>query len=250
MDYRFLRISDMGSVRHIEISMESPLNPLNMDLIGEIGDVIRSSEGKVVVISGRNRAFSAGADIHGFVDLTPEMAYEFATKGHRVMDSIEEHPLPVIAAMHGFALGGGFELALACDFRIAHPETKMGLPEINLGIIPGFGGTQRLLRIAGEARALQMISTGSTITAKDAVNFGIVNEVNENYRERAFELASELAAKPHSSLKFSKRLLRHHDPEAFELEKEFFGRVFGLPDRREGVSAFLEKRKPQFNREQ
>ena len=90
MDYRFLRVSDRDDIRHIEISMESPLNPLNMDVIGEIGDVIRSSEGKVLVISGRNKAFSAGADIHGFVDLTPEMAYEFATKGHRVMDSIED----------------------------------------------------------------------------------------------------------------------------------------------------------------
>jgi len=249
MDYRFLKVSDRDDVRHIEISMESPLNPLNMEVIGEIGDVVRSSEEKVLVISGRNKAFSAGADIHGFVDLTPEMAYEFATKGHRVMDSIEEHPLPVIAAIHGFALGGGFELALACDFRIAHPDSKIGLPEINLGIIPGFGGTQRLLRIEGETRALQMICTGSTITAKEAVGYGIINEVSENYLERALTFASELASKPHSSLKFSKRLLRHHDSEAFELEKEFFGRAFGLPSRREGVNAFLEKRKPQFNRE-
>lgn len=249
MEYRFLKVSDRDDVRHIEISMESPLNPLNMDVIGEIGDVVRSSEEKVLVISGRNKAFSAGADIHGFVDLTPEMAYEFATKGHRVMDSVEDHPLPVIAAIHGFALGGGFELALACDFRIAHPESKIGLPEINLGIIPGFGGTQRLLRIAGETRALQMICTGSTITAKEAVGYGIINEVSENYLERALNFASELASKPHSSLKFTKRLLRHHDSEAFELEKEFFGRAFGLPSRREGVNAFLEKRKPQFNRE-
>jgi enoyl-CoA hydratase/carnithine racemase len=246
MNFRNITIDDTESVRHITLSSENPLNPISMEMIEEIGEALGEGGSRVVVISGRNKAFSAGANIKSFIDLNPERAYEFATRGHRIMDRIEHHPMPVIAAIHGYALGGGLELALACDLRIAHPQTKLGLPEINLGIIPGFGGTQRLLRLAGETRALQMITTGSTITAEKAMEFGILNEVTESYLQRSLELAIDLSKKPKNSLKFVKDLVRHIDQDYFELEREYFGRVFGLPDRKEGVQAFLEKREPSF----
>ena len=249
MKFVHIKIEDKESIRHIVLSSENPLNPISMEMIEEIGEAVRDGGTRVIVISGSNKAFSAGADIKSFVELTPERAYEFATRGHRIMDDIEHHRMPVIAAIHGYALGGGFELALACDMRICHPSAKLGLPEINLGIIPGFGGTQRLLRVAGETHALQMISTGSVISAEEAFKCGIVNEITESYLKRSMELALELSKKPRNSLKFIKDLVRHSDPDYFELEKEYFGRTFGLPDRREGVQAFLEKREPAFNSE-
>lgn len=244
-----IKVEDTISVRHVVLSSENPLNPISMEMIEEIGEAVKDAGTRVIVISGSNKAFSAGADIKSFLGLTPERAYEFASRGHRIMDDLEHNRMPVIAALHGYALGGGFELALACDMRICHPSTKLGLPEINLGIIPGFGGTQRLLRVAGETRALQMITTGSVISSEEALRYRIVNEVTESYLQRSMELAAELSKKPRNSLKFIKDLVRHSDPDYFELEKEYFGRTFGLPDRREGVQAFLEKREPSFNSE-
>ncbi|HLH86808.1 MAG TPA: enoyl-CoA hydratase-related protein, partial [Thermoplasmataceae archaeon] len=194
------------------------------------------------------KAFSAGANIQGFLDLTPAKAYDFSRRGHDCMNAIAYHEFPVIAAIHGYALGGGLELALACDMRVCHPDTKMGLPEISLGILPGFGGTQRLRNLVGEAKALELIWRAERIGAEEALRLGIVNAVSEKPLEYAQSLAAELMAKPWNSLTMIKRLLRHDPDEHYEREIEDFAACFSSPNLKEGVKAFIEKRVPHFNK--
>ena len=244
--YKNINIEDQGRVRTITITTGSALNPLSIEVLSEIKYGIESSEERVVVLTGSAKAFSAGANVKDFKDLTPPQAFEFARQGHDVMDYIASYSMPVIAAMHGFALGGGFELALACDIRIAKPGTVIGLPEITLGILPGFGGTQRLKALIGEARAFDMIANGKRIVASDALAMGIVNEVSEDYLGRAKEYARDLADKPRLSLELIKQLLRTKSDNVFKEEQEAFGKVFESLDSKEGVDAFLEKRKPVF----
>lgn len=242
---KYLEIEEKPKIRVVKICAENSLNPLTIDILKEIGEAVKESE-KVVVLAGNGRAFSAGADIKNFTKMSSRDAYHFATEGHDIMDSISSASVPVIAAIHGFALGGGFELALACDFRISTPDAKLGLPEINLGILPGFGGTQRLSAIAGEGRALQLISTGRTITGEEALRMGIVNAVSADYLGEATKFAEELSEKPPISLKYVKNLIRALPDERFEDEKEKFAALFDTEDSKEGFDAFLGKRKPTF----
>lgn len=246
MEFKNVKIEDRDRIRVVYIQRDTPLNPLNIDTLKEIKEAVCSSGKKIPVITGSNRAFSAGADIKNFVEMDSKAAYRFATEGHDVMNAIASYDLPVIAAIHGYALGGGFELALACDIRIAAPETKMGLPEINLGVLPGFGGTQRLKELVGEGKALEIISTGKRMSADEALKYGIIQEISENYLNDACKLAEELAEKPLISLGFIKNLIRRQPDEIFEYEKEMFAKLFDTEDKREGISAFLEKRKPEF----
>lgn len=246
MKYVQLEIRDNLTVATIKT--ENPLNPLNIDILREVGEAVRNSK-KVVVLKSEGKAFSAGANIRHFTEMEPNVAYRFATEGHDIMNSIASADVPVVAAIHGFALGGGFELALACDFRIATPDSKLGLPEINLGIIPGFGGTQRLKEIAGAGRALEMISTGKTITGEEALNMGIVNRVSKDHTAEAFAFAEELSEKPPLSLKYAKLLIRSRPGEQYEAEKDAFGVLFNSSDSKEGFDAFLNKRKPKFRGE-
>lgn len=246
MDFKNVKIEDRENVRIIHIAKESPLNPLDIDTLKEIKDAVYSSGRRVPVITGSAKAFSAGANIKDFLEMDSKAAYKFATEGHDVMNAIASYDLPVIAALHGYAFGGGFELALACDIRIASPDTQMGLTEVNLGILPGFGGTQRLKQLVGEAKAFEMISTGKRISADEAFSYGIVQKVSEKYLDDACELANEISEKAAISLKFIKRLLRKQPDEDFEFEKEMFARLFETEDQKEGVSAFIEKRKPRF----
>ena len=244
--YKYIKIEDKGKVRIITIATGSALNPLSIDILNEIKNGIESSEERVIILTGSEKAFSAGANVKDFKGLTPAEAFEFARKGHEVMDYIASYSMPVIAAIHGFALGGGFELALACDIRIAKPGTVLGLPEITLGILPGFGGTQRLKTLIGEGRAFDMIANGKRIDAHDALVLGVVNEVSEDYLGRAKEYARDLAEKPRLSLQLIKQLLRTKSGKGFKEEQEAFGKVFESLDSKEGVDAFLEKRKPVF----
>ena len=247
MDYKDFKYEDVGGVRKITISRSNPLNPVTQDVLEEIKDALESSGGKGIFRLGANKAFSAGADIKGFHDLDSRTAYSFALRGHDIMNFFASYERPIIAAMHGYALGGGFELALACDIRIAHPGTVLGLPEITLGIIPGFGGTQRLTRLVGEARAIDMIGRGLRIDADEALHLGVLNYVADDYLGKAMEIAVDFSKKPKQSLKFVKNLVRAEPDDRYALEAEDFGKTFDHPDRKEGVAAFLEKRSPKFS---
>lgn len=246
MEYENIKVTDSGKLRVITINRKSPLNPLDMETLREIKDGIEKSGGKTILLHGANRAFSAGADINGFLKLDNTTAGIFAKEGHDIMNFIASYPRPVVAAIHGYCLGGGFELALACDFRVAHPDTTFGLPEVNLGILPGFGGTQRLRKIVGETVAFGLIATGKRYKADEAQRLGLLNEISENYLETARSLAEELSKKPKESVRLIKELVRNHPDDVFEEEIEAFGAVFKDPDREEGVKAFLEKREPKF----
>lgn len=248
MNYENIKTKDTEKVRTITISRESPLNPLDMDTLREIRDAIENSGDRVILLHGANRAFSAGADINNFLKLDNTTAGIFAKEGHDTMNFIAAYPRPVIAAIHGYCLGGGFELALACDIRIAHPDTTFGLPEVNLGILPGFGGTQRLRKLVGETVAFELVSRGMRYRADEAHRLGILNHVTENYLDEAGKIADELSRKPRESIRLIKSLVRNHPDDLFEEEIDAFGKVFAEPDREEGVKAFLEKREPNFGK--
>lgn len=246
MNYENIETNDHGKVRTITLNRKSPLNPLDMTTLREIRDAVQNSGDRVILLHGANRAFSAGADINNFLQLDNSTAGVFAKEGHDIMNYLASYKRPVIAAIHGYCLGGGFELALACDLRIAHPETTFGLPEVNLGILPGFGGTQRLRGIVGETRAFELIVTGKRYKADEAYKLGILNEVTENYLETAQKLAEELSMKPKNSVRLIKELIRNSPDHRYEREIDAFGEVFAYPDREEGVQAFLEKREAKF----
>ncbi|WP_297216438.1 enoyl-CoA hydratase/isomerase family protein [Thermoplasma sp.] len=246
--YREIKIQDDGNVRIVQIKRENPLNPLTIDVLHEVEQAIRES-GKVVVLRGSDRAFSAGADINNFLTMDDRAAYHFSDLGQNVMNSIATYEKPVIAAVHGYALGGGFELALACDFRISDVNTKYGFPEVGLGIMPGFGGTQRIIDLAGPSYGKYLALTGRVIDEKEALSHGIVNMVSENYLEEAIKLARDLAEKPAVSVRYIKEVMTYTRREGYEMEKEKFALTFRTKDAKEGLTAFKEKRKPVFKGE-
>ena len=246
MEYREISVHDTEEVRTVTMKRDNPLNPITIDLLSEIQEAVNNSGERIIIITGSNKAFSAGADIKGFMDIDSRKAYSFAMKGHEIMNFFNSYPRPIIAAIHGFALGGGFELALACDMRVAHPSTVFGLPEVTLGILPGFGGTQRLTRIVGETRAMDLIGRGLRFNAQEALSMGVVNYIAEDYMQKTMEIAMDFAAKPVQSLKFIKHLVRSRPDDMYTMEAEYFARAFDHPDRREGISAFLEKRPARF----
>ncbi len=242
-----IKVEKKGRVITVMIDREKSTNPLNIETLEEIEEALKD-ERKIGIIYGNNRAFSAGADINLFTQMDPQKAYDFARRGHDVMDFIQSRKMPVIAAIHGFALGGGFELALSCDYRIAHPSTVFGLPEITLGILPGFGGTQRLLRIVGETKAFELVSRGLKFNAEKALSMNIINEIQEDYLGRAREIASEYESLPYEALANIKELIRKPADSGFEMEKEYFGDLFRTENQKEGAKAFLDKRKANFNK--
>ncbi len=205
---------------------------------------------RCVVIKGSGRAFSAGADVDELMKLTPEEAEELSRKGHETMMKISSMPKPVIAAINGYALGGGCELASACDIRIASEKAKFGQPEIKLGIIPGWGGTQLLTRLIGVGRAMELILTGRIIDAEEAYRIGLVNKVvpHDRLEEEVSELAKTLASGAPIAMAEAKRLVNLGGSLEVGLdeEAEAFGRLFATEDSREGFKAFKEKRTPSF----
>ncbi|GAA0429153.1 enoyl-CoA hydratase [Lentibacillus halophilus] len=240
------------------LSIESPpANALSVNLLNYINDTLDEIENdntlKVVVMKGEGKFFSAGADINEFTSLQDSSDYKsLSEKGQKLFDRIEHFPIPVIAAIHGAALGGGLELAMACHIRIGAVNAKLGLPETTLGIIPGFAGTQRLPRFVGTAKAYEMILTGQPITGEEAEAKGLLNQAvdEESVLDTAHNLAETIAAKSRVSITSVMELIPYAKTETFQqgLQKEAasFAAIFGSEDAQEGMRAFLEKRKPDF----
>jgi enoyl-CoA hydratase len=201
---------------------------------------------RALVLTGAGeKAFVAGADIKYMSGLDPDGAKGWGALGHEAGRLLETMPKPTIAAINGFALGGGCELALACDLRYAASRAKLGQPEINLGIVPGWGGTQRLARICGLGVAKELIYTGRTVDAEEALRIGLVNAIADPVLDRALETAHALAAKSPVALALAKRLV-NLAPGALDAEAEAFGELFASEDAKEGLSAFVDKREPRF----
>lgn len=233
------------------------LNALNSALLNELSEaldqVAKDDSIKVLILTGAGeKAFVAGADISEMKDKTPLQAREFSRLGNEIFLKLENLPQPTIAAVNGFALGGGCELAMACDLRVASTTAKFGQPEVNLGIVAGFGGTQRLPRLVGAGIAKELLMTGEMIHAERAHQIGLVNHVVEfgDLLAKAQEIADRIKSKGQLAVRYSKQLVNegmNMDLErALSLESESFGTLFGTEDRLEGMTAFLEKRQANF----
>jgi enoyl-CoA hydratase len=249
-----VRVEKKGALATIVLDRPDSLNILNSATLEKLGDVLKDLEGdretKSIVITG-NMHFSAGADLRELKEKDPEQAKVFSRLGQGICNRIEGLRKPVIAAVRGYALGGGCEIALACDIRIAAESAKFGQPEVNLGIIPGFGGTQRLTRLVGIGRAKELILTGKIINAGEAERIGLVNSVvrDDELMERTAELAELFLQKSPVALGTAKMLIDKCREVGNGLEREVasFAECFASEDHTEGISAFLEKRKPRFS---
>ena len=256
MEYRILKIQIADRIAVLTISRPAAMNALNSDFFNELNHFLDNLEPredvKVLVITGEGKAFVAGADIAEMVHMNAEDGFAFSVKGQRTFDRLEQIGIPVIAAVNGYALGGGCELAMACDFRIASKLAKFGQPEMNLGMIPGYAATQRLSRLTGLGNALYLILTAETITADDALRIGLVQKVTEPemLMEEVMKLASKIAKNGSQAVPTSKRIIRAgiamNFQEASELEAGEFGKQFNNEATKEGMKAFLEKRKPDW----
>lgn len=246
-----------GGLGWVFINRPDKLNALNARTVKEIGEAFAAfredAEVKAVILTGTGeKAFIAGADISELSGLNEEEGRDYVLAGQKVTETIENFPKPVIAAVNGFALGGGTEFALACHVRIASENAKMGQPEVKLGIIPGFGGTQRLARLVGKGKAMEMILTGKIIGAQDALAMGLVNKVvplNELI-STCEAIAGEMTANGPMALKFAIQAINQGLDFSLEkglkLEADLFGKVCATADSKEGTKAFLEKRKAEF----
>ena len=252
-----LQIEDRGAIRVVTVNRPEKLNALDAATLDALhaafGDIAEDPAVRVAVLTGAGpKAFVAGADIAEMSSLSPVQARDFSLRGQRTMRRIETLPKPVVAMVNGFALGGGLELAMACHLRLAADTAKMGQPEINLGLVSGFGGTQRLLRLAGRAATLELCLTGAPVDAARALQLGIVNQVlpAAELEEATMKLAGKLAAAAPLALRGILDCVNVGGEaginEGLEFETAQFGLVFSTADMREGTSAFLEKRKPEF----
>ncbi len=257
MNYNNIIYKVEKGIGYVTINRPKSLNALNTEVLSELDNVFRAinddKEVKVAIITGEGRAFVAGADISQMVDLSGIEGQEMMKQGAKVMNLIESIDKPVIAAVNGFALGGGCELAMACDIRIASEEAQFGQPEVNLGIIPGFGGTQRLPRLVGKGMGKLMIMTADYIKADEAKSLGLVEKVvpKEELIPTCQAIAEKIMEKAPIAIKAAKISINNGimlDLEtAIALEGEACGAPFSSEDRIEGMKAFLEKRKAEFN---
>lgn len=246
-----------GAVARITINRPQVLNALDAATLDNLHQAVldlgRDDTVRAVVVTGAgNKAFVAGADIKELAALSPGGSLEYARRGQRTFDAIQNMGKPVVAAINGFALGGGCELAMACTFRIAADNARLGQPEIGLGLVPGFAGTQRLVRLIGRAAALDLLLTGRHVTADEAARFGLVHRVvpGAELASAAMTLAAELAAKPPLAVRYILELVHRGSDmplaDAQALEAALFGVAASTDDKREGTTAFLEKRPPVF----
>jgi enoyl-CoA hydratase len=256
MEYNILRISIADRIALVTISRPAVLNALNSDFFKEVNhfldDLEPREDVRVLVITGEGKSFVAGADISEMSGMTPARASLFSGSGQATFGRLGSLRIPVIAAVNGYALGGGCELALACDFRIASKTAKFGQPEMNLGLIPGYAGTQLLPRLCGTGNALYMILTAETISAEDAFRIGLVQKLTEpeTLMEEVMKLASRIASNGSQAVPVAKKLMREGlalpFDEACKLESSEFSKLFDEATTREGMKAFVEKRKPQW----
>lgn len=246
-----------GALAIVTLNRPEKLNALNAELLGELEATLDTltkdtSVACMILTGAGEKAFAAGADIAAMLEMPTEQARFFSEMGHRICSKMERAPFPVIGAINGFALGGGCEIALACDFLYASDKAKLGQPEVNLGIIPGFGGTQRLARRVGIGRARELCYTGDTISADEALRIGLVNGVvpGPELMAKVKDVAGKIAKKGRIAIAQCKRVIFSGEgvplDTANALETQAFAMLFGTTDRREGMSAFLEKRTAAF----
>ncbi len=257
MDFENILFEIKDDIGVLTINRPKVLNALDDKTFSEMEcllyQLINEDKVKALIITGAGeKSFVAGADISQFTKMSPDDAAKASRRGQELFGLIENLPFPVIAAVNGYALGGGCELALAAHVRIASQNAKIGVPEVKLGLIPGYGGTQRLMRLVGKGRALQMILSGDPIDAQEAYRIGLVNKVVvlEELIEAAFDMARSFLKNGPIALRFAIEAVNHGAEitliEGTRLESKLFGLLFSTEDMKEGVSAFLEKRKAEF----
>lgn len=256
----FILCEIKNNVLVLTINRPDKLNALNRQTIEELHEVLAEAENqneiRAVILTGAGqKAFVAGADIAEFANYSVSEGKQLSSSGHfKIFNFIENFSKPIIAAVNGFALGGGLELAMACHFRVVSDNAKMGLPEVSLGVIPGYGGTQRLAQLVGKGKAFEMIVTADMISAADAYKWGLANYVTtqEELLNKCFEITAKIASKSPTAIKTAIKVINagyNNSLNGFEVEIEEFGKSFGTKDFKEGVSAFLEKRKANFTGE-
>jgi enoyl-CoA hydratase len=250
-----IRVEREDAVAIVTIDRQEALNAVDAATLTELRDRLREladdDSARVVILTGAGeKAFVAGADIKYMSGLDVDQAKQWGALGHEVGHLLETMPKPTIAAINGFALGGGCELAIACDIRYAASSAKLGQPEVNLGIIPGWGGTQRLARLCGLGVAKELIFTGRIVAAEEALRIGLVNGLHDPALDKAREVATLLSSKSSISLRLMKELanraLAGDHAANLEAEREVFGELFSIEDAEEGLAAFVEKREPKF----
>jgi len=250
--YKYVLWQVTDGVGRLTINRPDSLNSLNSEVLSELSAILgeheRTSGLKALIITGAGRAFVAGADIASMSTMEPREAKLFALRGQEVMQQVAGFPLPVIAAVNGFALGGGLELALACDIRLCSTKAKFGQPEITLGITPGFAATARLGHVVGQSRAKELLFTGRVIGAEEALQLGLVDRVYEPEAllSAAEELAASIAKNSAVTLRLLKSAVNVAHPTIATYEAEMFARCFYTQDQKEGMIAFLEKRPAKF----
>jgi len=257
MEFKYLICEKSEGVATITLNRPEALNAFSKEMVEEVLQTLQDIKGdenmRVVVLTGAGeKAFSAGADIKSMKGMNALKARELSLMGEKLCRAFEDFERPVIAALNGYALGGGLEVAMSCDLRIASETSRMGQTEINIGLIPGWGGTQRLTRLIGRTKAKELIYTGKMIDARTAEQLGIVNMVvpADKFRETVRQVALDLAGKAPVALRVAKAVIDKGAEvgldSALALEREGFGVVASTEDLQEGVSAFMEKRKPIF----
>ena len=257
MNYANLIVEKLERILYITINRESKLNALNKATLAELHDAVTSTTNDpevwgIILTGSGPKAFVAGADISEFADFDADEGRALAREGQsKVFDVIQNHEKPIIAAINGFALGGGLELAMACHIRIASSNAKMGLPEVSLGLIPGYGGTQRLTELVGKGRAMEMIMTADMIDAENAYRIGLVNHVYhpEELLAKAQEIMKKIMTRSPFAVGRAIRAINAGPTEGqngYEIEIAGFSDCFGSEDFKEGVAAFLNKRKAEF----
>lgn len=245
-----------GAVAILTFDRPEALNAINEDVLAALEAAVTQIEAddtvRAVVVQGAgDRAFVAGADIAFMKALSPVQAEAFAARGQAVLNRLSALPVPVVAAVHGFALGGGCEFAMACDIVIAGPKARFGQPEVALGVVPGFGGTQRLVRRVGQAVALDLCLSGRHVLAEEALRIGLASRIEEDPRAAALQAAQQMGALAPVALSLCKRLVLDHGDGDLgagqSAERVAFGLCFSTEDQTEGMSAFLEKRSASFH---
>ena len=250
----YVEIEQNGHVATLTINRPDKLNALSDEVIADLGNAVAQlkSDVRAAVLTGAGKAFVAGADIAAMSGFSQQEAQRFSAKGHAVFASIEALTFPVIAAVNGFALGGGLELALACDFIFASSKARMGQPEVGLGVVPGFGGTQRLPRRVGVGVARELIYSGAMIDAQEALRIGLANRVcePEQLLPQSLAVADKIAGNGPIAVAAAKRVIGVGMDlplaQANAVEIETFGQCFESADQKEGMAAFMEKRSPDF----